>query len=280
MHEELNQTSAKPSPYLSAYIDRFWGWAQTQACVFPQMLPGTGAECIFNYGDPLRIVDITHDKAVLAPQAFLLCNRQHVLRFEATGQVDFISVRFRAGQLRHFTRAPLLDIQNRVVAAGDLWPQCTSVVEQMAKAKDFSRRVAKLELFLTSQFQLPSAILLDRLINTLYYAPSSRIERLARALSCSRRTLDRRFFEAFGLSPKRFTRLARMHKVARKLALASPGRLIDFILDAGFFDQSHFYHDFFDLTGLSPSEFSAQQQGISTFYHQAHDKNSPVIIRL
>lgn len=276
MPEELNRLSASPSPRLHGYIDRIWGWEQVSGCVFPQMLPGTGAECIFNYRDPLRIVDVNSGQAVQAPQAFLLCNRQQVLRFEATGRVGFISVRFCAGQLRHFIRAPFAEVQNRVMPFAELWPQsAVMMTEKIGEAHGFLQRCALLEAFLVSQLKAPAAVILDQLIGALYYRPSTRMERLTQAVGWSRRNFDRRFLQAFGLSPKGFARIARLQKVARNLALSRQGRLVDFVLDAGFFDQSHFYHDLLDLTGLSPSKFKAGQQGLTTFYHPASRNNNP-----
>ena len=281
MPEKLSRMSASPSPRLQGYIDRLWGWEQAFGCAFPQMLPGTGAECVFNYGDPLRIVDVNSGQAVLAPRSFLLCNRQQVLQFEATGRVGFLSVRFCAGQLRHLIRAPFLEVQNRLLPISDLWPHGAATVEErIDEANGFSERVALLESFLALQLKVPDKPLLDQLISTLYYAPSLRVERLAAAVGWSRRNLDRRFRETFGLSPKSFARIARLQKVARNLALSRQGRLVDFVLEAGFFDQSHFYHDLFDLTGLSASGFRAGQQEGGCFYHPvSRDNHLSHIIR-
>ena len=70
----------------------------------PVILPGTGAECLFHYGEPFRFDDAP------AHQASLICPRNQSIRLMGGDRVGFIAVRFRCGRLRHLCG----------------WPNCTT----------------------------------------------------------------------------------------------------------------------------------------------------------
>ncbi len=70
------------------------------------------------------------------------------------------------------------------------------------------------------------------------------------------------FREHVGLTPKTFLRVARLRRVIRAI---HTGRCISWTrvaLDAGYFDQSHFIHDFRRLTGFSPAEYELRRMRV------------------
>lgn len=81
----------------------------------------------------------------------------------------------------------------------------------------------------------------------------ARIAALARRLEVSARTLERRFVAAVGLTPKRYSRIARMQRSLASLAL--PGaRAIDVAHALGFTDQAHLTRELVALAGVRPAE--------------------------
>jgi len=81
-----------------------------------------------------------------------------------------------------------------------------------------------------------------------------RIEALARELGWSRRHLERRFRQRLGVGPKSLAGILRFHAVYKCLrgASGSYGRLIQ----AHYYDQSHFLKDFRRYTGLTPRSYA------------------------
>lgn len=72
------------------------------------------------------------------------------------------------------------------------------------------------------------------------------------------RTLERRFSEQAGLTPKRF---ARVRRLQRLLASFPAGREVDWARAAfacGYFDQAHLINEFRALTGLTPGAYRPQ----------------------
>ncbi len=84
------------------------------------------------------------------------------------------------------------------------------------------------------------------------------VDALARALGTGRRTLERRFAEHVGLSPKGWSRLVRFNGALG--VLATRPALVQAALASGYYDQAHFQHEFRALAGLTPRQFLAAMQ--------------------
>ncbi len=67
------------------------------------------------------------------------------------------------------------------------------------------------------------------------------------------------FEEAVGLTPKVFCRVQRFQEVLQRITREQPVRWTDLALDAGYFDQAHFIHDFQAFAGLTPSAYLVQR---------------------
>ncbi len=71
----------------------------------------------------------------------------------------------------------------------------------------------------------------------------------------------RRFIELFttevGLTPKLYLRVRRFQRVVQQLHATAPTHLADAALTCGYYDQSHFIHDFRAFSGLSPTDYLA-----------------------
>jgi AraC-like DNA-binding protein len=71
----------------------------------------------------------------------------------------------------------------------------------------------------------------------------------------------RRFIELFrqqtGLTPKLFCRVQRFQRALRRIASGRPVEWTEVALDAGYFDQAHFIHDFRAFSGINPSAYRA-----------------------
>lgn len=90
------------------------------------------------------------------------------------------------------------------------------------------------------------------------------IANVARHVTMSQSTLERHFCALVGVTPKRFSRLARLQHVCR---LWDSGKhLTEIAFEAGFCDQPHMVHDFRLFTGTSPEEF----------FRSSHPRNLPI----
>jgi AraC-like DNA-binding protein len=74
---------------------------------------------------------------------------------------------------------------------------------------------------------------------------------LAAAAGTSVRTFERRFFEAFHVTPQQYIRKLRIRMACRALVFSAK-TLAEVALESGFADQSHFSHEFRRHTGRTP----------------------------
>lgn len=78
------------------------------------------------------------------------------------------------------------------------------------------------------------------------------IESLAEETGYTPRYLDRSFREETGLSPKQLAKIVRFQTAVSALNAPNGRNLTEIAMDLGYYDQSHFVHDFKAFTGLTP----------------------------
>ena len=71
----------------------------------------------------------------------------------------------------------------------------------------------------------------------------------------SRRTLERRFLDSVGISPKRFARVIRFKATLKHLKRHDAAVKRQGYLDFGYYDQNHFIKDFRYFMGGTPSDY-------------------------
>jgi methylphosphotriester-DNA--protein-cysteine methyltransferase len=81
------------------------------------------------------------------------------------------------------------------------------------------------------------------------------LREVADALGIGERRLQQLFHAEVGLSPRSWSRLARLHACLRALRQHAAPRWAELAVDAGFYDQSHLANEFQALCGLSPTLF-------------------------
>jgi AraC-like DNA-binding protein len=85
----------------------------------------------------------------------------------------------------------------------------------------------------------------------------SRVTALAREAGVSARRLNELFQREVGLPAKRVARILRFRRALGRLAANRTLDLADLALDCGYYDQSHLYRDFRELSGLTPRGYLA-----------------------
>jgi AraC-like DNA-binding protein len=107
---------------------------------------------------------------------------------------------------------------------------------------------ARLKNVKTEHTSISSAI--TTIVNS-YHASS--VQALADTNFLSLRQFERRFKELSGFSPKSFLRIMRFNSVLKKDLQHKS--LTEMGIECGYYDQSHFIHDFKKFSGISPKEY-------------------------
>lgn len=260
-----------PCAPLQPYVDRLWGWESDDLLQLPAMLPGTGAELLFHYGQPFAIQS-QQQQAAPPGLAQLLCARRRPYQPLPQSALGFIAVRFRSGALRHFCPLLLGDLRDDVVPVGEVWGQDgLDVADRVAQAGTRDQRVSLLEGWLLRclyrHHQTQPAI--EAALRQLYYGHREvKIDQLADQLGMSRRHFERVFRGEIGVTPKLFQRTARFNLTIRELLLSASSDTLAVALDHGYYDQAHFIHDFQTFVGDSPAAYLQTTTRVAHFYNQ------------
>lgn len=90
------------------------------------------------------------------------------------------------------------------------------------------------------------------------------VDKVASAINVSSVTLRNMFRHNIGLSPKEFIRLNRIRKA---LGATDSQKLTSLALELGYFDQSHFIHEFKNCFGLTPKQYFSNKTLVFDFYN-------------
>jgi AraC-like DNA-binding protein len=86
------------------------------------------------------------------------------------------------------------------------------------------------------------------------------ISNLGAAAHGSSTYVAKRFKEVIGVTPKRLARNYRFTATVLAIDVAAPIDWGDVAARAGYFDQSHFVHEFREFTGLTPTRYIEVRQ--------------------
>jgi AraC-like DNA-binding protein len=88
------------------------------------------------------------------------------------------------------------------------------------------------------------------------------LKELHQQVQLSERSLQRKFNQSIGISPKLFSRICRFQQSLNQLRTSAYNKLSDIAYENEYADQSHLVRAFKEFTGLSPLAFKKQSEGV------------------
>jgi len=237
-----------PRGPLADFVALFWHWrGHTAPRSTERLLPMATMELV------LRLGGTRLGGGVSGPHS-------EVFFLERTAHDELLGIHFKPGGALPFLGVPAGELHNRYVDLGDLWGE-----------RDAARIVARLYEAPTSRakFALLEHVLLRMAFRPLARHPAatfalSELRRdssvrssadVARDLQMSQGRFIKLFRDEIGLTPKLYSRIERLQAVLRRIELLVDVDWADVASSCGYFDQSHFIHDFREFTGLRPSDY-------------------------
>ncbi|WP_336517717.1 helix-turn-helix domain-containing protein [Pollutibacter soli] len=129
--------------------------------------------------------------------------------------------------------------------------------ERIALANDHAQRVHILDEYFSAELNSCKSVSLpvfDAIHELISNNGMMSVKELAGNYYLSERQLERQFFQYAGFSPKLFTRILRFHNTMGYYG-AKEKSLTDIALECGYYDQSHFIHDFKSFSGQHPRHY-------------------------
>jgi AraC-like DNA-binding protein len=247
----------RPSPPLSDFVEMLWLWQGEPAPAhrMERVLPDGSVSIIVNlFEDRIPIYDKRDTSRFENTSGTLLVGAQSCFDIIDAAQPAVASVKFRPGGAWPFFKPPGGALQDQQIPLDEIW-RASHLRERMLEAPTGAAMLDVLE-----------QMLLQQIVRPLETHPAVRFA--LRAFSGARSIAEvteqigmsaRRFVDVFrnevGMSPKAFCRVRRFHQAIRRIHAAESVDWTDVALSCGYYDQSHFIHDFRAFAGVSPTAY-------------------------
>lgn len=255
-----------PSPDLQNKVVCYWVVKDEDPTPRQQkIIPDGCPEIIFHLGDAYRInlggEWVKQSRSLLAGQL-----TKHFL-LENTGVSDMLGIKFRPAGVAALFGIAMAPLTDRVVHLEEALPAWKSVVKELERSHNTAQRTVAIEQFLRAHYlsekkDLPVENAIQQIITSHGMLQMSE---LAAALGVSTRHLEQLFTHYVGLTPKFFARIVRFNYVFELLKNQQPDWL-NLVVQAGYYDQSHFIRNFKAFTGEDPTRYGFGEKSLANFF--------------
>ena len=254
--------SRRPGPPLDGFVQTLWVFeGEAQPLSKERALPDGCALLIVNLDEDCTRIYNRHDFGLR--QSFNGCalvGPQTEYNIIDNQRTSMAGVHFRPGGLLPFFSPPADEVQGMQLPLDVLWGRLAGELrERLLEVSTAQERLGVLEQTLLGRIRRPLA----RHPAVAYALEQFRNGAHARSIGevTDKTGLSpRRFIEVFrrevGLTPKLFCRVRRFQRALQSAAAGKTVEWTDVALEAGYFDQAHFIHDFRGFSGINPSTYA------------------------
>jgi AraC-like DNA-binding protein len=256
-----------PPPPLSDFIELMWfGDDYVVPHALERVLPTGDMSLIINlYEDRTRVYDRNDPtKCKTLNGALVVGAYSEFSVIDTAEQRSTMGAVFKPGGAVPFFNLPAGELQDTDVPLDTLWGASAGQLrERLLEARTPDAKFAAFERALTEKIIAP----LDTPHPAVSFAvgnfrrlPNRAISDVTDQIGLSERRFIQLFAQQVGLTPKLYCRVQRFQKVLRRITRSNSS--IDWpqiALTCGYFDQSHFIHDFRAFSGINPSTYVANK---------------------
>jgi len=185
------------------------------------------------------------------------------LVIDTAPDASMIGVHFHPGGASACLGMPASELQETVVDLESLWGSfARELRERLLAAPDPASKFALLESALRARWCAASADdrVVRHVLRRLLSDPHQvRIGEVTREIGFTPKRFIRAFTDRVGLPPKRFCRVRRFQRVLGAIQQGRPVAWADVAVSCGYFDQSHFIHDFQEFCGMNPGDYLREE---------------------
>ncbi|MFC1974841.1 DUF6597 domain-containing transcriptional factor [Chloroflexota bacterium] len=263
-----------PRKHLQPFIEGIWIQESSDvsnlASYRPtRVLPTASVEVTFFYTDPF--VEVSENETILLPRCLITGQKTRFKEYLATGKTGIIIVRFTPWGARPFLHLPLHElIDSNLDLSLVVSPKAVEILEnQLRDSTSLPQKICLIQDFLaglfiekyTDELTMWSAHEMARLNG------SPLISHIAQTYNLSTRQFERRFKNAIGISPKKFSSIIRFQKAINSQDWNEA------LMDCNFYDQAHYIKAFKSFSGFTPITFHSHQNptSLATFFNTHQD---------
>ena len=259
----MNFYTIEPPPHLSNYIKCYWSLETEGPGYTHRAMADVCMEMVFHYNGQFNEVydNRTEPATITALQGPL----SKIRRFKIDRPFGMFGIYFYPYALPLLFGIPATELKDQMPDLITLLGHDGHVLEEkMMLAADNNARVRIVTVFLEKLLK-KKQYLHHPTCSAIQFIIQSRghlkIDEVANRYFVSRRQFERKFVEFTGFAPKLFSRIVRFQWASQQSLLCNKS-LTEIAYDCGYYDQSHFIHDFKEFSGHHPRlYFSGKAEG-------------------
>ena len=248
-----------PSDALKPYI-KFFAVSENVLEQTYKIIPDTSVVLGFQYKGKLSYLEGSTENPL--DKSGVSGLRDTFRIFKNSADIGTVLVFFTETGFRHFFKQPVHEIFRESISLETFMLRSELLIleEQLYAADSDTKRIAAIEKFLLSRihFVEPDKLVLAALALIHKSRGTIRITELMEQLHVSQSPLEKRFRQAVGTSPKKFTSIVRLKYIIQEQAKSHSLTALSYEL--GFYDQAHFIKEFKNFTGENPGDFFSSNQ--------------------
>ena len=259
-----------PPPELAQYVRSFWVFEGNERNGEPYIyrsMADACAEMVFHYKGVWQGLSVNDEVIAGSDELTTLHSpADNYQRFTTNGDFGIFGVYLYPYSLHSLFGLSGCELRNETVTIADcLRSKGRELEEQILTARNNRERVNILSAFLIRRSRAAKApdTAIQACIKLLVYRPTAQsVGETADMFCISSRQLERKFKTLTGFAPKSFARISRFQHALRRYG-SNYKSLTDLAYECGYYDQSHFIHDFRKFSGYEPrSYFAGKSEGI------------------
>lgn len=213
---------------------------------------------VFHYSQPSLFKE-RNKSAYIEPRTVICGPQTNYYDLSLAGKTGMILVIFQPYGAGMFFKMPINEIVNQNIAFElHVKKGAKEIEDKILHAQSIQDRIKLIDDFLLEKF-IQNNRNSDQIVAAFaalhHEQEQITVKQMAASSRLSIKQFERKFPAFVGLSPKQYLRIARFQKIIQLRNSEHFENYTSLAYDCGYYDQSHFIHDFKMITDLSPKEF-------------------------
>jgi len=251
--------SIKPTDILSKYIKNYFIVETDNPIDFlpnERVYPCGYATMVFHYGSP-AIFQKKDSSKYIEPNLVICGQQTSYYDLSLSGKTGMILIVFRPHGVKSFFNFPITELLNENLSLQDLINnESIELEDKLFNSPNNRQRITHLENFLIKRLIHINEF--ERVEHAIKIIENSKgqikAQDIAHEICLGIKQFERTFSKYVGINPKKFASIVRFQNVIQ-IESKNNKSMSQLAYNNGYYDQSHFIHDFKSLTGLTPKAF-------------------------
>ena len=214
------------------------------------------ATMVFHYGSPSKFQKKNSSKYI-EPNLVICGQQTNYYDLSLSGRTGMVLIVFKPHGVKSFFNFPITELLNENLSLQDLLNnEAVELEDKLFNAPNNKQRVIHLEKFLIKRLIHNNEF--ERVEHAIKIIENSKgkikAQDIAHEVCLGIKQFERTFSKYVGVNPKKFASIVRFKNVIQ-INSKDKRTLSQTAIDNGYYDQSHFIHDFKSITGLTPKAF-------------------------